>query len=156
TTNNTTDYRNVEALDLRSGKSRKLLREARIGDIVYNPADRSLWGLRYKNGFVMVVRIPFPYKEWNKLYVFPEFEKAFDLDLSPDGKLASVSVSGHGPRPGAPQVTEVRVMSTDSLVQGDATPLHVLTMGSAVPENFVFSRDGRYLYGSSFYTGVSN
>ena len=26
----------------------------------------------------------------------------------------------------------------------------------AVPEGFVFSQDGRYLYGSSFYTGVSN
>ena len=156
TTNNTSDYRNVEALDLRSGKSRKLLPESRIGDIVYNPADRSLWGLRYKNGFVMVVRIPFPYKEWNKVYVFPEFEKAFDLDLSPDGKLASVSVSGHGARPGAPQVTEVRVISTESLLRGDATPLHVLRMGAAVPENFVFSKDGRYIFGSSFYTGVSN
>jgi hypothetical protein len=156
TNNNTAAYRNVEALDLRSGKSHELLHAARIGDIVFNPADRSLWGLRFKNGFVMVVRIPFPYKEWNRLYVFPEFEKAFDLDLSPDGKLASVSVSGHGRRPGAPQVTEVRVISTDSLVRGDATPLHVLTMGTAVPENFVFSRDGHYLYGSSFYTGVSN
>ena len=25
-----------------------------------------------------------------------------------------------------------------------------------MPESFVFSRDGRYLYGSSYYTGVSN
>jgi hypothetical protein len=41
-------------------------------------------------------------------------------------------------------------------VHGDATPLHTLTMGSAVPEGFVFSPDGRYLFGSSFYTGVSN
>jgi len=29
-------------------------------------------------------------------------------------------------------------------------------MGAAVPESFVFSKDGRYLYGSSYYTGVSN
>jgi hypothetical protein len=29
-------------------------------------------------------------------------------------------------------------------------------MGAAVPEGFVFSKDGRYLYGSSYYTGVSN
>jgi hypothetical protein len=28
--------------------------------------------------------------------------------------------------------------------------------GRAVPESFVFSPDGRYLYGSSYYTGVSN
>jgi len=29
-------------------------------------------------------------------------------------------------------------------------------MGASVPEGFVFSKDGRYLYGSSFFTGVSN
>lgn len=155
TTNNNT-YRNLEALDLRSGKSRMLLQAARIGDIVYNPADRSLWGLRFVDGFDVLVRIPFPYKEWQKLYVFPSSEQAFDLDLSPDGTLASVSVSGPGPRPGSPQVTQVRVIRTDGLAKGDATPLHTFVMGAAVPESFVFSKDGRYLYGSSYYTGVSN
>jgi hypothetical protein len=47
-------------------------------------------------------------------------------------------------------------MRTDALAKGDAKPLHTLTMGESVPEGFVFSPDGRYLYGSSFYTGVSN
>jgi hypothetical protein len=155
TTNNNT-YRNVQALDLHSGKSRMLLEAARVGDIVYNPVDRSLWGLRYVNGLDVLVRIPYPYVEWHKLYVFPANEQAFDLDLSPDGTLASVSVSHPGPRPGSPQVTQVRVMRTDALAKGDATALHTFEMGAAVPEGFVFSRDGRYLYGSSFYTGVSN
>jgi hypothetical protein len=155
TTNNNT-HRNLEALELRSGKSRMLLKAARIGDIVYNPTDRSLWGLRLNNGFVILVRIPFPYKEWQTLYVFPRGERAFDLDLSPDGSLASVSVSGPGLRPGSPQVTQVRVLRTDALAKGDATPLHIFTMGAAVPEGFVFSKDGRYLYGSSYFTGVSN
>jgi hypothetical protein len=155
TTNNNT-HRNLEALELRSGKSRMLLRAARIGDIVYNPTDRSLWGLRLNNGFVILVRIPFPYKEWQTLYVFPRGEKAFDLDLSPDGALASVSVSGPGAKPGSPQVTQVRVLRADALAKGDATPLHRFEMGTAVPEGFVFSKDGRYLYGSSYFTGVSN
>ena len=43
-----TTYRNLEALDLRTGKSRMLLQAARIGDIVFNPADRSLWGLEIR------------------------------------------------------------------------------------------------------------
>ena len=155
TTNNQT-YRNIEALDLSSGKSRMLLRAARIGDLVFNPADRSLWGLRLNSGFVMLVRVPYPYREWKTLYVFPAGEKAFDLDLSPDGTFASVSVSGPGPTPASPYVTQVRVMRTDALDKGDATPLHAFAMGAAVPEGFVFSKDGRYLYGSSYFTGVSN
>lgn len=93
TTKNNT-HRNLEALDLRTGKSRKLLSGARIGDLVFNPTDRSLWGLRLNNGFVMLVRIPYPYEEWKTLYVFPSRETAFDLDLSPDGSYASMSVSG--------------------------------------------------------------
>jgi len=47
-------------------------------------------------------------------------------------------------------------MSTDALTRGDATPLHTFKMGAAAPEGFVFSKDGRYLYGSSYFTGVSN
>ena len=155
-TSNNNNYRNIEALDLRSGKSRMLLKGARIGDIVYNPTDRSLWGLRFKTGFVVLVRIPFPYRNWNNLYVFPSREQAFDLDLSSDGKLASMSVTRPGSKPGSPPVTEVRVIPTDSLLKGDATPVKTFTMGAAVPEGFVFSGDGRYLFGSSFYTGVSN
>ncbi len=155
-TTNNNNYRNLEALDLRTGKSRMLLKAARVGDIVFNPADRSLWGLRLDEGYVQLVRIPFPYRDGAKLYVLPPTEKAFDLDLSPDGSLASVSVTGPGPRPGAPAVTQLRVLRTEALAQGDATPLHTFEMGAAVPEGFVFSKDGRYLYGSSYYTGVSN
>jgi hypothetical protein len=88
--------------------------------------------------------------------VFPSYEAPFDLDLSPDGTLASVSVSGPGERPGAPQETQVRIMRTADLIQGNVIVLHKFSMGSAVPEGFVFSADGRYLFGSSFYTGVSN
>ncbi len=35
-------------------------------------------------------------------------------------------------------------------------PLSEFRFGQCVPESFVFTRDGRYLYGSSYYTGVSN
>ncbi|MBS0365526.1 MAG: hypothetical protein JSR67_06875 [Proteobacteria bacterium] len=155
-TTNNTNYRNLMALDLQTGKSRLLLKDARIGDIVFNPVDRSLWGLRLTRGRVQMVRIPYPYTTWKGIYLFPPGEVASDLDLSPDGKLAAFSVAGPGPRPGAPRVRQMRVVQTATLEQGDGSPLHALTMGAAVPESFVFSRDGRYLYGSSYYTGVSN
>jgi hypothetical protein len=155
-TSNNSNERNLEALDIRTGKSRILLDHARIGDIVFNASDRSLWGLRLDGGLGELVRIPYPYTDWQKLYVFPASEKAFDLDISPDGSLASLSVTGPGRKPGAPQTTQVRIYSTAALSRGDADALHTVAMGAAVPEGFVFSKDGRYLYGSSYYTGVSN
>lgn len=155
-TTNNSNHRDLMAYDVRAGKARMLLEGARIGDLVFNPADRSLWGLRLNNGFVMVVRIPYPYDQWKSLYVFPARQTAFDLDLSADGTLASMSVSRPGAKPGSAEVTSVYVLSTEALARGEATPLHNLQMGSSVPEGFVFSKDGRYLYGSSYFTGVSN
>lgn len=149
-------YRNIMSLDLRTKKARMLLEAARIGDIVFNPADRSLWGLRTNNGFVVLVRIPYPYQEWQGVHVFPYDEVPFDLDVSPDGSLLSMSVAGPDASRAGAQVMQVRVMRTNDVLAGNATPISRFEMGSAVPEGFTFSRDGRYLYGSSFYTGVSN
>jgi hypothetical protein len=39
---------------------------------------------------------------------------------------------------------------------GDLKPISEFKFGQSVPESFAFSHDGRYLYGSSYYTGVSN
>ena len=50
----------------------------------------------------------------------------------------------------------LRVWELEKISAGDATPLSEFRFGQSVPESFVFSRDGRYLYGSSYYTGVSN
>jgi hypothetical protein len=67
-----------------------------------------------------------------------------------------MSVSRPGPKPGSPEVTSLWVVDTEAISRGEAKPLHTLKMGSSVPEGFVFSKDGRYLYGSSYFTGVSN
>ena len=155
-TTDNTNYRNLVALDLKSGKPRMLLRHARIGDIAFNPVDRSLWGLRTNNGFSMLVRIPFPYDSWQSVHVFPFGEVPFDLDISPDGSLLSMSWAGPDPTGKSTQVMQLRVVATSAAVAGNLVPSQVFEFGFAVPEGFVFSQDGRYLYGSSYYTGVSN
>jgi hypothetical protein len=155
TTDNVT-LRNLLAYDLKTGKSRTLLKGQRIGDLAFNRADRSLWGLRTNNGYVILVRIPYPYTEWKTVHVFEYGEVAFDLDISSDGSLVSTSMAGLDSSRAGAQVMQVRVMQTVSLLNGDATPMRTVSFGSSVPEGFVFSPDGRYLYGSSYYTGVSN
>lgn len=143
-------YRDIMQIDVATGRQSMVLRDARIGDIVFNPQDRSLWGLRHLNGFVTLVRIPEPYTSWNQIHTFPFGRVPFDLDISADGALLSASVGEvNGDQ-------SVQVFRIEDLLANIVSPVAQFEMGSATPEGFVFSPDGRYLYGSAYYTGVSN
>lgn len=143
-------YRDLMTVDVNTRKTRMLLHDARIGEIVFNPADRSIWGIRHLNGYVALVRIPHPYEEWNLVHSFPYGTIAYDLDISPDGRLLSGSfgdIQGN---------QSIKVYRLDDLIDERVEPVHTFDFGLAVPEGFVFSPDGRFLFGSSYYTGVSN
>jgi hypothetical protein len=149
-TNDNLAMRDLMAVNVNTGKERMLLEHARIGEIVFNPVDRSLWGVRHMNGLATLVRIPYPYTEWQNVHEFPYEFVPTDLDISPDGRLLSASMSEvNGDQ-------FLRVWEIEKLLQGDVKPLSEFRFGQSVPESFVFSQDGRYLYGSSYYTGVSN
>ena len=143
-------YRDLMAVDVDTGKARMLLKDARIGDLVYSATDRSLWGLRHLNGYVSLVQIPYPYKEWNLVYDWPYGQVAYELDVSPDGKLLSASL---GEIDGS---QHLKVFNIAELRAGNAEPVATHNFSPAVPEGFVFTADSKFLYGSSFYTGVSN
>ena len=149
TADNTAE-RDLVALDVTTKQQRTLLKDARIGELAFNRADRSLWGIRTFNGICTLVRIPYPYTDWNAIYSWPYGEVAYDLDISADGELVSASVGAIDGK------QSVRVMKTSSLLANDAAPFKQFDFGTAIPSNFVFSADGRYLFGSSYYTGVSN
>jgi hypothetical protein len=143
-------FRDLVALDPVTRKTRVLMKDARIGDLAYDASDRSLWGIRHFNGITTLVRIPHPWTGWEQVHSWPYGPVAYDLDVSPDGSLVSVSVG---------EVTGqhfLRVFRTAALAAGDPTPVAEFDFGTAIPSNFVFSPDGRHLYGSSYYTGVSN
>jgi hypothetical protein len=149
-TTDNSEYRDVRSLDPATGVTRTLLKDARIGDLVFNRADRSLWGIRHFNGIATIVRIPYPYKEWNQIHSWPYGEIPYDLDLSPDGTLLSASMGG------IDGLHRVQVMKVEDLLAGKVEPTAKFDFGTFIPSNFTFSEDGRYLYGSSYYTGVSN
>ncbi len=149
-TTNNADWRHILALDLTTGQTRVLLRNARIGDLTFNRADRSLWGMRHDNGFSTLVRIPYPYTEWNQVHTLPYGRDLFDLDVSPDGTALIGSMSEVS---GAQHLVR---MNTAALLRGDPTPEVLYEFGEWSPSNFVFSPDGRFLFGSSYYSGASN
>ena len=149
-TTNNADWRHLLALDLTTGDTRVLQRNARIGDLAFNRADRSLWGVRHDNGFSTLVRIPYPYTEWNQVHTLPYGRDLFDLDVASDGSALIASMSEIS---GNQRLVRLPVAS---LLQGDATPEVLYEFGDWSPSNFVYSDDGRFLYGSSYYSGVSN
>lgn len=143
-------YRDLMAIDLGTGKSRMLQKDVRIGELVLNPQDKSLWGIRHLNGYAALVRIPYPYTTWNLVESYPYGTVAYDLDISPDGSLLSGSVGNiEGSH-------SLQVHSIDDLLNERTDPVTSFEFGSSIPEGFVFSKDGEYLFGSSYYTGISN
>ncbi len=144
-------FRELMAIDVDTGKKRRLLTDARIGDLALNRADKSLWGIRHQNGFVTLVRLPPPYTSFNQVKTFRYGETLFDLDISPDGELVSAS---YGTVDGK---QSVRVWRRSDLEQGNSEePVATLALEPSIPESFTFTPDGKALLGTSYYTGVSN
>lgn len=148
-------FRDVIQLNVDTGKKKMLLRDARIGDLVVNPADKAIWGIRHQNGFATLVRIPPPYAGFNQIHTFDYGVTPFDLDISPDGSLISASV---GEVNGEQSVRVWRTADFVAGAGGGAIPAEVgrLNMPPSTPEGFVFAPDGKSMYGSAYYTGVSN
>ena len=149
-TTDNSGYRNIVSLNTVTGKTHVLLEKARIGDLAYDRVDRSLWGIRHFNGIVTLVNIPYPYTTFHQVHSWPYGEIAYDLDISPDGKLLSFSHVAIGGN------QQLDVVSVAQMLAGDTKPVASFNFGTAVPDSFAFSPDGRSLYGSSYYTGVSN
>ena len=136
--------------DLQTGESKLLIDGVRTGELTFNGVDRSLWGIRHFNGISTIVRIPFPYTDWNQIYSLPYGLTMYDIDISKDGKQivgALAEINGN----------QLLIKSDiDSLMNGTAKFDTLFNFENSLPANFTFSDDDKYLYGSSYYSGVSN
>jgi hypothetical protein len=149
TTDNTA-HRDLVQLDPASNRTLVLQKDARIGDLAFNRSDASLWGIRQLNGLCTLVRMTPPYRDWEQVHTFPYGTVVYDLDVSGDGTMIAASfgeISGQ---------QNVRILSVAKLERGDVAPIATFDFGTAVPNNFVFSPDNRFVYGSAYHTGVSN
>lgn len=53
-------WRDLRSVNIATGAQKLLMRDERVGDLVFCRADSSLWGVRHFNGLTTVVRIPPP------------------------------------------------------------------------------------------------
>ncbi|MDX1407477.1 MAG: hypothetical protein R3330_05070, partial [Saprospiraceae bacterium] len=152
-------WRDLHSYNVKTGRTVRLQKDVRTGDLAFNKADKSIWGIKHLNGISTIIRIPrtvegkpelAPYSTWQQIHTLPYGEDIFDIDLSPDGNILSAAV------------TDLRgnqsllFYHTDGFIDGQATIDTVANFDITSPQSFRFTKDGKYLYGSSYYTGVSN
>jgi hypothetical protein len=149
-TTDNNNWRDLRVFDLASRRDTMLMRDARTGDLAFSRATGTLWGVRHDNGLSSLAAIAAPYTQQKIVHQFEYGTDIFDIDVSPDGRYLTAALSNL-----SGQQKLVR-FETEKLLQGDAAfdVLHDFEYNT--PGNFVYSPDGRYLYGSSYYTGVSN
>jgi len=152
-------WRDLNSYNLKTKETTLLQKDVRTGDLAFNHADQSIWGIKHLNGFSTIVRIPRsgdeedkhrPYSTWEQIYTFPYGQDIFDIDVSPDGTLLSAAVSDLA---GNQALLFYRI--ADLLNEQFAADT-VFNFAISSPQSFRFTEDGKYMYGSSFYTGVSN
>ena len=142
--------RDLNVVDIKTGKSKRLITDVRAGELALNKVDHSIWGVRHENGISTLIRIDPPYTEWIAGYAFPYGSDMYDLDISPDGmKLTGAITHIDGSQ-------ELACFDIKKLSEGKAEYYQIFDFDYSSPANFVFSPDGRYLYGTSYYSGVSN
>ncbi len=144
------EWRDLYRLDLATGRSERLIRDCRLGDLAFDRTDGSLWAIRHFNGISTLVRLEAPYREWRQVLSPPYETVVYDIDLSPDGKLLSYALSEINGR------QTLRLAAVADVLAGALPDTAVHDFGYSLPGNFVFSHDGRRLVGSSYYTGISN
>lgn len=143
-------WRGLRALNTETGKSKKLLKFLRAGDFAFNQNDRSLYAIQNFNGRTSVIRLKSPYKSYNTLYTLPFGYSMFNLAVSPNGKLMSATVADMNGK------QKLVMFNLDDLLAGKSEYTGLYEFEENNASNFRFSRDGKSLIGTSYYTGVSN
>ncbi|UCG52823.1 MAG: hypothetical protein JSW58_04520 [Candidatus Latescibacterota bacterium] len=150
TTDNARYWRDLNAVDVKTGKNRRLHANIRTGDLAYDPVGRMVWGIQHHNGKSVLVAVPEPYETWAPIVPFPYGQDLFDIDVSPDGRYITgtlMEISGR---------QRLVRMNINQAMFGKPYYEDIYEFPKYSPANFVYSPDGKYLFGTTYKTGVSN
>jgi hypothetical protein len=143
-------WRDLNVIDVKTRQSKALIKDLRAGDLAFNEGDKSIWGVRHYLGISTLIKISPPYNDWMQVYSWPYGTDIFDIDISPDGSTITAALAEASGR------QLLIKMDTEKLLQGDASHEVLFDFETSSPESFVFSAEGKFLFGSSYYSGVSN
>ncbi|HKM92204.1 MAG TPA: hypothetical protein VJY41_00990 [Prolixibacteraceae bacterium] len=144
------NYRSLVQIDVKTKKKKTLIRYSRTGELAYNSADQTIWGVQHDNGYSRLVKIPPPYNKVVPMYSADFGKSLFDLAISNNGKMISSSLTGiRGEQ-------SLILFNIEELETGKKQFRTVYEMEDNTLTQFKFSTNDEYLIGSSYFTGVSN
>jgi hypothetical protein len=144
------NFRSLVEINALTGRKKTLIRLARTGELDYNRADQTIWGIQHDNGYSVLVKIPPPYNKVLPMYSADFGKSLFDVAISNNGKMVTASLTG------VRGEMSVILFNIDELEAGRKQYRTVHQFDDNTLTQFKFSPDDRYLIGSSYYTGVSN
>jgi hypothetical protein len=147
---NNSKMRGLAVYDLQKKKVVKKLKYQRVNNIVYDNANDCLYGLFSNGGKQSLIRYDKDLEKPEVIYAFPFGVSVFDIDVSHDGKMLSVTTQGNNGE------HTLQLFHTEDLANAMFKPEKLATWEDSNLGQFRFSLDDRYLIGSSYYTGVSN
>ena len=143
-------WRGLQVIDLNTNKVINKVDYVRTGDIVYNSIDDKLYGIQVNQGVATLVYFSNDLKKTNLLYSIPFGQTVSDLAVSHDGKYLSATLHGvHGDQ----QLIEFDI---NRLQKADFNYRVIESIEHTNLGQFSYGDNDTIMYGSSYYTGVSN
>ena len=144
------DWRGLQSVEVKTGKINDLIKITRCGNLTFDHNNRSLWGVQSLSGRTSLIRFEPPHTNFQMMMTLPYGQDLSDIAVSPDGILLSGTLSNVD---GSQKLVVYKIAD---LIAGKTDFEVIYEFADNPAANFVFSPDGKYLYGTSYYTGVSN
>jgi hypothetical protein len=149
TTHNEGGYRDLWAVDVQSGESKRLFQDARIGNLAINPKNHALWGIQIRNSQSALVTSSFPYQKISPLILLPVGTILGHLQVHPNGKSMLATLRrGTGEQ-------EIILIDLVKLLKKKKFLYSTLT-NEGSPEHPSWGLDGNSVYWNAYTSGVSN
>jgi len=149
-TTKNSSWRGMKIVDLETGREETLFDYIRILEMVYSDSEQCLYGIQNIDGRHTIVKLEGDFTTVSRLHSIPFGKSLYNIDVSPDGKLLSGTMTMVDGR------QELVVFNLRDLNLGKVEPQVIYEFEDNSVSNFTFSNDSRKLYGTSYYTGVSN
>ncbi len=149
TTHNEGGYRDLWTVDIRSGESKRLFQDARIGNLAVNPQNHALWGIQIRHSQSALVMSPFPYQKVVPLILLPTGTILGHLQIHPKGKSMLAALRRGNGEQEIILIDLVKVLKEKRFLYSSLT-------NDGNPEHPAWGLDGKSVYWNAYTSGVSN